>query len=258
MILVSPRGTIVKASESSVALTFFWENDSPKAYSTLEGVRTELEISERDPEHWVCSVVDVGTIVLGRSPWWSEWPGVSFETGFYLSFQGFYQGYWHDGIVGQKVDGVWTDIVLPGAKFTLKLGRSTKAIDEVQEFWRDEKFFARKQSLILSMREHFRDLHSAYLVERGSLNDAEFVLFILLLRLAYPKLRLWLEPKDVAFKRLAQNLNYEIARSGVSVPNLKLAYPRSLGPKVEILELLRWQNRRSPFIPSHLFGIIQD
>lgn len=198
-----------------------------------------------------------------RKPWWSELPALPQGSGLYISYQGFAGSHlsdpmlWCDGVCGRFVDGRWTDLVLPGPAFSLELGRSTLPLDCVEQFWADEKWFARKQSLILCMRALHPDGFDAktQLVVPKEL-DPESVLSLLLFRLAFPKNEFCLETPDVRLKRLAQNLNIEPLKDAFRGPRVFL--PQNLGPREKILELLSWQQEKSPFIPINLWAVIQS
>lgn len=245
------RGTLVKADGSSSALSLSWAHQCPQAF--LLG-----NLGERTPHHlhpisdgfYTAEHPVFGHMALAKMPWWSELPAPPAEKGVWLSYQGMFEGIWHDGIFGRYEDFQWTDLVMPGAKFTLEFGSSQLPLEDPQGFFEQEKFFAQKQSLIYCMKAQFPRISHQPLSLGSSGSSADFILGLLLMRLAFPQIRLSILPDSVAWKRLAQNLNIEPLKASAT----PLTVLGSFGPREKVVDLLCWQQSRSPFIPQHLLN----
>lgn len=248
------RGQIVKAAGSmdSAAFAFSWEQDRP--FVKTRGVDGRFVLERVTNRHYVLHGTELGSIHLTRKAWWEDLPELPADSGLWLSYQGFVDGIWHDGAFGRFVNGSWTDLVLSGAAFILELGRSELAIDDLEEFYSDFKFLSQKGSLIVAMLKQFsiRAGETCEMIQTGG--DADFLLQLLLMRLAFPTIELSLSPKNVAWKRLAQNLNIQILREGNGQRSgRRLPCLPSLGPREKVIDFLRWQQAQSPFIPQKLF-----
>lgn len=260
--LVFSRGTLIQATGAKpsasppVALTFSWEKNEPSGYFSEGGRESSLTLRKISDDLYQAEDPIFGEIYLAKTPWWSELPSPPANRGVWLSYQGFFSGIWHDGVFGRFEDGQWTDLILPGPAFHLEFGRSRLALEDPLEFWQDEKHFAQKQSLVASMRERYPNGFPAPTLIKSTDSAADSILSLLLLRLAFPHARFHTEPKDPAWKRLAQNLNIEPLKEPFRGP--ELFSPASLGPREKLLELLFWQQKKSPFIPLNLWASLSD
>lgn len=248
------RGTILRADGSSVALRFAWDQLRPEAVLLDEGGRTPYEVVRLSQDLYSSHCEEFGQIALAKTPWWAELPTPFSGSGLWMSYQGFAEGIWHDGVFGRFEASQWTDLVMPGAPFTLELGRSQLAIEDASAFFLSEKFFAQKQSLVQAVKALFPLGFALKTQVESHGSKADHVLSLLLLRLAFPEARLGILPSDVAWKRLAQNLNIEALK--FPLPNVISL--ESFGPHEKILDLLRWQQGRSPFIPERLLASLLD
>ena len=239
------RGTILRANSSSLALNFSWDQIRPEAVLLKQGERSPYQMVQLSAELYSFQSEEFGQI-----PWWAELPTPFPGRGLWMSFQGIWQGVWHDGVFGRFEDSRWTDIVMPGAPFTLELGRSHLAIEDASGFFRGEMHSAQKQSLIQAVKALFPVGFSRKTQVLCNGSKADFVLGLLLLRLGFPEARFAILPIDVGWKRLAQNLNIEPLRS----PEQEICILETFGPHEKVLDLLCWQQSRSPFIPAHLLA----
>ncbi|RZA16746.1 MAG: hypothetical protein EOP10_24035 [Proteobacteria bacterium] len=246
MMLSFSRGRITKAvdgsSHPSAALSFVWEGDFP----TLSG-KTLVRLSDGLYRY---DHADLGPIFLSKQPWWTDLPLIRGERGLWMSFQGFSEGVWCDGIFGRWAEGRWVDLILPGPSFEWGLSRSTLAIEDVSEFWSEEKFLAQKLSLIEAVRLVFASTGVVPIYLKRMDCDVQFLMHMFLVRLAFPLRSIQVFPADPSWKRLAQNLNISVLKSEPSIP---AAACIDLGPKEKLLELIHWQQSKSPFIPINLF-----
>jgi hypothetical protein len=247
MMLSFSRARISKAvdglSAPSRLLAIAWEDASP----SIDGKPLERVFDET----YRFEEPTFGPIIVSRSPWWSDLPTPLGEEGLWLSYQGYFNGIWCDGVFGRWVDGHWVDLILPGPAFRWNISRSLLPIEDVAAFWSEEKFFAQKQSLVLAVRRAFdNDLRMPLFLQSHEC-PVHFVLHMLLFRLAFPDRTIQILPSDAAWKRLAQNLN--ISPLKVHPANPPMVGPQ-LGPREKLLELIQWQQSKSPFIPQNLLS----
>ncbi len=249
MILSFSRGRITKAADGSshpsAALSLVWEGECP----TLGGKALE-RLSD---DLYRYEDADLGAVFLSKQAWWSDLPLIRGESGIWMSYQGFSQGVWCDGVFGRWAEGQWVDLILPGPSFEWGLSRSARAIDDVSDFWEEEKFLAQKLSLIEAVRHAFviKGTAAIYLKPSGCL--VQFLMHMLLFRLAFPQRAIEILPADPSWKRLAQNLNITVLKADPKVESIQGI---DLGPKAKLLELIHWQQSKSPFIPLNLLTIL--
>ncbi len=198
-----------------------------------------------------------GLIYLDKCLWFEARPKTFGSDGILLSFQGWDQGLWHDGVYCRWRKGQINDLILPGVSFRGEWGLSSEPLANVFDWFADEKYFAQKQSLILAVQMGWGErMASGTTLELIGENRQE-LLSLLLFRLAFLQNQFFLLPKSSSWKRLAQNLNITPLNADDSRrPKLSMAI--EWGPSKVVHDLLQWQLRLSPFIPKNLWSELEE
>ncbi len=197
-----------------------------------------------------------GSIVLVKALWFQDRPQIQGERGAVMSFQGWSQGSWCDGVYGRWEHSQFTDLILSGSPFQVEWGRSFAPPLNIDAWYDKHKFLAQKMSLIEAVRSHYKASIRRDLQLQMDLCTVEEVLTFLLLRLAFPKQKFSFFPRCEGQKRLAQNLNFTVLRE----PSKKVCLLPLLvdwGSNESVRNLLEWQMRKSPFIPGKIWADLQ-
>jgi len=232
-----------------------WLDPEPQVTLTHGSVQLAIPLEKIDESTYSFSHAAFGMVYLVKCPWYQARPAIRAADGVTMSFQGWDQGIWYDGIYSCQRAGRLTDIILPGAAFQVQFGDNKRcsAPANVDDWFAGERFFAQKQSLIHAARERWGSSLSGETVLAVEEGSAEEILSLLLFRLAFLAANFVLVPKDEGLKRLAQNLNIMTQRSlDPNRPSLAMAI--DWGSSSAVHELLRWQLNKSPFIPGRLWA----
>ncbi len=195
---------------------------------------------------------EFGTLFVSCQPWWAPMGLPATGRGLLLSHQTWLKGEWCDGPIVRWEAGEITDIVLPGGPLEVELGPPGPALGDLEAWLAEERFFALKQSLAHGLRLRAGGgLHDGVEL-RAEAFTLDTLLSLLLVRFANPQHQCFFNAPDQAWRRLAQNLNIALVRSG-DRPRASIPLIEDWGSRETVRELLRWQKSKSPFIPQHLW-----
>ena len=242
---------------SSPASTFScqWDGSVPKLIHSKHDRSENVSLVPPNEDLGVYSFSHPAfdSIQLVKRSWFEDRPQIWGEQGAMMSFQGWSNGQWCDGVYAHWQNARFTDLILPGGAFQVEWGRASQPLNGIEEWCAEQKHFAQKMSLIEAVRAKFTDQFGPETVLDMPSGSFEEVLTVLLLRLAFPQQRFGLIPKNKGQKRLAQNLNITPLRSARK-NEAALSANIDWGSSESVHKLLEWQLRQSPFVPLKLWN----
>ena len=261
------RGTVALPANPSAGLTVFrwgpppvdffglcysidWSAPSPQVIFTQPNLIQTISLTRFSSDLYSFSHIEFGSIVLSKRSWFDEYIGVEGGRELLLSYQGWGQDHWYDGVYAVRNELGLTDLVLSGSRFQWVVGERNEVLIDGMGWMREHSQDARKQSLIEAVRQKYPFMGDGEVCPR--IWNLETAANLLLLRLAFPECQFFIRTADVFWRRLAQNLNIKPLKEIDPVRKIQLI-DIHWGSDSAIEEFMFWQIRRCPFIPTKLW-----